>query len=51
MMEFTDRPAAGFAVGDPVKMRLRVKAMDRRRGFRTYFWKAVPTGRPALEIK
>lgn len=51
MMEFTDRPATGFAVGDPVKMRLRVKAMDRRRGFRTYFWKAVPTSRPALEIK
>ena len=51
MMEFTDRPGKGFAVGDAVRMRLRVKAMDRRRGFRTYFWKAVPTDRPALEIK
>ena len=51
MMEFTDRPAKGFAVSDAVRMRLRVKAMDRRRGFRTYFWKAVPTDRPTLEIK
>ena len=49
MMEFTDRPAAGFAVGDAVRMRLRIKGLDRRRGFRTYFWKAAPIERPALE--
>lgn len=49
MMEFTDRPASGFAVGDPVGMRLRIKSQDRRRGFRTYFWKAAPLARPRLE--
>jgi 3-hydroxy-3-methylglutaryl CoA synthase/uncharacterized OB-fold protein len=49
MMEFADRPPQGFAVGDRVTMRLRIKAMDRRLGFRSYFWKAVPAGRPPLE--
>lgn len=49
MMEFTDRPANGFAVGDPVAMRLRIKSQDTRRGFRTYFWKAAPPSRPLLE--
>lgn len=49
MMEFTDRPASGFAVGDRVAMRFRIKGQDRRRGFRTYFWKAAPVERPGLE--
>jgi len=49
MMEFTDRPASGFAVGDRVRMRFRIKGQDTRRGFRTYFWKAAPVDRPALE--
>lgn len=49
MMEFTDRPAAGFTVGDAVRMHLRIKAQDRARGFRTYFWKAAPLHRPVLE--
>ena len=48
-MEFTDRAGPGFAVGDTVRMRLRIKAQDRRRGFRTYFWKAAPADRPAME--
>lgn len=48
MMEFTDRPADGFAVGDDVRMRLRIKSQDRRRGFRTYFWKAAPVERLSL---
>jgi len=30
-------------------MRFRIKAFDRRRGFRTYFWKAAPGERPDLE--
>jgi hydroxymethylglutaryl-CoA synthase len=42
MMEFTDADARGFKVGDKVRMRLRIKSHDKRRGFRTYFWKAAP---------
>lgn len=49
LMELTDADAQGFAVGDPLMMRLRIKSIDRRRGFRTYFWKAAPAIRPALE--
>ncbi len=49
LMELTDADAAPFAVGDRLGMRLRIKSMDRRRGFRTYFWKAAPERRPALE--
>lgn len=48
-MEFTDRPDAGFVVGQPVGMRFRIKSIDRQRGFRTYFWKATPIDRPPLE--
>jgi uncharacterized OB-fold protein len=49
MMEFTDADASGFKVGDAVSMRLRIKSQDKRRGFRTYFWKAAPLERPAME--
>lgn len=49
MMEFTDADSRGFSVGDRVRMRLRVKSRDQRRGFRTYFWKAAPAERPLLE--
>ncbi len=49
MMEFTDDDLRGFSVGDRVRMRLRVKSRDQRRGFRTYFWKAAPAERPLLE--
>jgi hydroxymethylglutaryl-CoA synthase len=49
MMEFTDADAKGFKVGDKVRMRLRIKSHDKRRGFRTYFWKAAPLARPELE--
>ena len=45
MMEFVERPTGGFAVGDRVGMQFRIKAQDRRRGFRTYFWKAAPLER------
>jgi len=48
LMEMTDRPAAGFAVGDRVRMRLRVKSLNPRLGFRTWFWKAAPLDRPRL---
>lgn len=49
LMEMTDAGPAGFAVGDSLAMRLRIKSRDRRRGLRTYFWKAAPAARPALE--
>ena len=49
LMEFCDVPRGGLTVGDPVRMRFRVKSIDRKRGFRTYFWKAAPCGRPVLE--
>jgi hydroxymethylglutaryl-CoA synthase len=49
MMEFTDADAEGFKVGDTVSMRLRIKSHDKRRGFRTYFWKAAPALRPVIE--
>jgi len=48
LMELVDRPEAGFRVGDRVRMRLRVKSMSNRLGFRTWFWKAAPIGRPGL---
>lgn len=49
MMEFTDRAPVGFSVGDAVSMRFRIKQLDRRRGFRNYFWKAAQSVRPAME--
>ena len=49
IMEFTEGDTKGFSVGDPVWPRLRIKSRDSRRGFRTYFWKAAPTRRPAME--
>jgi len=49
LMEFCDAPPGTLAVGNAVRMRFRIKAIDRRRGFRTYFWKACPAERPAME--
>ncbi|HYP57512.1 MAG TPA: 3-hydroxy-3-methylglutaryl CoA synthase [Beijerinckia sp.] len=50
LMEFTDIDRSSSPmVGDSVAMRFRIKSIDRRRGFRTYFWKAVPPQRPNLE--
>jgi uncharacterized OB-fold protein len=49
LMEFCDVPEGGLAVGDDLQMRFRVKSHDHKRGFRTYFWKAAPAARPALE--
>ncbi|MEO0031441.1 MAG: hypothetical protein RIS94_1199 [Pseudomonadota bacterium] len=48
LMEMIDRPEAGFAVGQRVAMRLRIKSRNARLGFRTYFWKAAPVARPQL---
>jgi hydroxymethylglutaryl-CoA synthase len=48
-MEFRDVEGPAPSVGDVVRMRFRIKSMDRKRGFRTYFWKAAPSARPKLE--
>ena len=48
LMEMVDRPPPGFAVGDRLRMRLRIKSMHERLGFRTYFWKGAPRCRPTL---
>lgn len=48
LMEMTDRPKGGFAVGQNVRMRLRIKSQNKALGFRTYFWKAAPLTRQQL---
>jgi hydroxymethylglutaryl-CoA synthase len=48
LMEFCDAPQGALHVGADVAMRFRIKSIDRRRGFRTYFWKACPAHRPDL---
>ena len=48
LMEMVDRLPAGFHVGQRVRMRLRIKALNAALGFRTYFWKAAPLARPRL---
>jgi 3-hydroxy-3-methylglutaryl CoA synthase/uncharacterized OB-fold protein len=49
MMEFVDIEREVLKVGDRVRMRLRIKSLERKRGFRTYFWKAAPVARLGLE--
>ncbi len=41
LMQFTDTAAGETAVGDSVGMHFRIKDIDRARGFRRYFWKAI----------
>jgi len=42
MADFTDVDPGTLDVGTSVRMAFRVKDYDERRGFRRYFWKAVP---------
>lgn len=43
MMDFTDiAPDSNLVVGQPMQLMFRVKDYDTARGFRRYFWKAVP---------
>jgi len=43
MADFTDiGPDQNLEVGLPMRMVFRVKDYDSRRGFRRYFWKAIP---------
>lgn len=41
LMDFTDLEAGELTVGDAVRFVLRLKDVDRLRGYRRYFWKAV----------
>lgn len=47
-MEHCDVEGATPDVGAPVRMRFRIKSIDRQRQFRSYFWKAAPIARPDL---
>lgn len=42
MVEFADCDPADITTGAPIRMAFRVKDFDMTRGFRRYFWKAVP---------
>ena len=42
VVDFSEVDADTFDVGTRVQMRFRLKFMDKRRGMRHYFWKAVP---------
>ena len=44
MMDFTEVDAAHIDSGTPVSAHFRIKQIDNQRGFRKYFWKAVPGG-------
>lgn len=42
LAEFTDIDADALEVGLPLRMSFRIKAVDERRSFTRYFWKATP---------
>jgi hydroxymethylglutaryl-CoA synthase len=42
MAEFTDIEPDAIEVGAPLRMMFRIKAIDERRDFKRYFWKAAP---------
>jgi len=42
LVEFTDCEPEDIMTDVPVRMAFRVKDFDGLRGFRRYFWKAVP---------
>lgn len=45
--DFTDVDGEEMAVGQSVRMMFRIKRNEPSRGFKHYFWKAVPDYRPA----
>ena len=51
VMEHCDVEGKAQQVGAPLRMRFRIKAIDRQRQFRSYFWKAAPLARPQLAAK
>lgn len=50
-MEFVDVGNRALDVGTPLEMAFRVKEIDTMRGYRQYFWKAVPIGGAASEAE
>jgi uncharacterized OB-fold protein len=50
LVEFADCEANDVKIGAPIHMAFRVKDYDTLRGFRRYFWKAVPN-RPAVSTQ
>jgi uncharacterized OB-fold protein len=42
LAEFTDIDPSAIEVGMPMRMSFRIKAVDDRRAFTKYFWKATP---------
>lgn len=42
LVEFVEWERATLEVGAPVSLAFRIKDLDEHRGFRRYFWKAVP---------
>ncbi|MDX5367298.1 MAG: OB-fold domain-containing protein [Alphaproteobacteria bacterium] len=49
MMDFTDVEAGSVDSGMEVKLVFRIKEFDEKRGFRRYFWKAVPIASSAAK--
>ena len=42
MLDFTEVDPQSFDIGTAVSLHFRIKHVDPRRGYRTYFWKAAP---------
>jgi 3-hydroxy-3-methylglutaryl CoA synthase len=42
VVDYTEVDPSNFDVGTKVRMQFRIKHLDARRGYRTYFWKAAP---------
>ena len=42
MMDMTEVDPDNFDIGTEVSVHFRIKQFDSQRGFRKYFWKAVP---------
>ena len=42
MIEFVEWDDTPLTVGAPVRLVFRIKDIDHHRGYRRYFWKAIP---------
>lgn len=51
MVDFSDVDGDTFDIGAAVRMQFRVREFDDERGFRKYFWKAVPTDGQSAGVK
>jgi uncharacterized OB-fold protein len=50
MVEITDAAAEDLHVALRMRMSFRIKDFDEMRGFRRYFWKAVPDLAPSSDV-